>query len=175
MLILPKQLELSRFFVRHLCDDDVNERYLYWLRDTAAKEYIEYAKEKRQIEELITYVQEKNDSETAIFMGIFTLQNNIHIGNIKYEPIDLDNNIAEMGILVGDNNWRGKGVAPEVIKGTGNWLSKNLGIETITLGVSKENTNALRAYEKIGFKVAEIITTEQNKSAFRMEISTENL
>ena len=41
-----------------------------------------------------------------------------HIGNIKYEPIDFQAATATMGILTGANDWRGKGVGPEVIKGS---------------------------------------------------------
>jgi [ribosomal protein S5]-alanine N-acetyltransferase len=68
-----------------------------------------------------------------------------------------------MGILIGDNNWRGKGVAAEVIKANSNYLADQCGIETISLGVDKNHKAAIVAYQKIGFEVK-----EQNKNSIKM-------
>jgi [ribosomal protein S5]-alanine N-acetyltransferase len=38
-----------------------------------------------------------------------------NIGNIKYEPIVIEEHQATMGILIGEKRRRGKGVATEVI------------------------------------------------------------
>jgi len=42
-----------------------------------------------------------------LFLGIYTLESQEHIGNIKYEPIDLKCGIAIMGILIGEDKWKG--------------------------------------------------------------------
>jgi len=88
-------------------------------------------------------------------LGIFDIGNNHHIGNIKYEPIDYENRVATMGILIGEEDYRGLGVAPEVIKASSMWLKKTFNITNIILGVSLENDRAISAYEKIGFSTYE--------------------
>ena len=59
-----------------------------------------------------------------------------------------------MGLLIGNEDWRGKGVGPEVISGSASWLKKKIGIATITLEVNNENIQAITAYEKSGCKTS---------------------
>lgn len=60
-----------------------------------------------------------------------------------------------MGILIGDPAYRGKGVAAEALLASAKWLGLYRQISQILLGVDSENTAAIRAYEKIGFCLAE--------------------
>ena len=130
----------------------MTNEYLSWFTNKQAKKFIEYASNEHTIQELKFYVKEKENSNNAWLLGIFTNDFSKHIGNIKYEPIDLNNRTAEMGILIGNKDWRGKSVGPEVILGSASWLKKNIGITTITLGVDAENIEAIAAYKKSGFK-----------------------
>ena len=58
-----------------------------------------------------------------------------------------------MGILIGDSDWRGKGVAIEVIKASAHYLAKRYGVTTIFLGVDQINKAAVSAYQKVGLKL----------------------
>ncbi|MDA9648915.1 GNAT family N-acetyltransferase [Alphaproteobacteria bacterium] len=151
----------QRFFLKPITIDDVNYIYLSWLNQKT-NAYIEYAKSHSSMEELKRYVSERENRQDVLFLGIFTKEAQ-HIGNIKYEPIDHKNKSAVMGILIGNNNWRGKGVATEVIKASGHYLAVQYGIETIILGVYDSNKAAVSAYKKVGFKVK-----EQNQNRIKM-------
>lgn len=142
----------KRFFLRTLTQHDVGDEYLNWVSGPRKSEYIEYSNQHRTMNDLQCYVIERMNSKHALLFGIFTREEEKHIGNIKYEPIDFHNKTAVMGILIGDESWRGKGVAPEVIKSSSEWLSQQYGINKIILGVNPDNTAAMRAYKKIGFK-----------------------
>ena len=85
-----------------------------------------------------------------MFLAIET-KSGLHIGNIKYDPIDFNACTAEMGILIGNQDWIGRGVAGEVILASCLWLSKKIGVKKITLGVHPDNIGAILAYRKIGF------------------------
>ena len=54
-----------------------------------------------------------------LFLGVFEKVTNKHIGNIKYDPIDSESKVAVMRILIGDPEWRGRGVAEEVLSASG--------------------------------------------------------
>ena len=114
------------------------------------------------MEELKSYVSERENKRNVLFLGIFTKKKQ-HIGNIKYEPIDYKGKTAVMGILIGDSDWRGKGVAIEVIKASAHYLAERYGVTTIFLVVDKNNKAAVSAYQKIGFKIE-----EQNKNSIQM-------
>jgi len=141
----------ERFKLRPLDVNDVGKRYLSWINRSDKSQFINYAHEERTIEELRKYVESKAQDESVLFLGIFLRSNGEHIGNIKYEPINLKERQAVMGILIGESNWRGKGVASEVILSSSEWLNKELGIKKIFLTVDPSNHQAIKAYQKTGF------------------------
>jgi [ribosomal protein S5]-alanine N-acetyltransferase len=144
-------IETDRFYLRHLEQEDATPKYLSWLKDPGVSRFICTATQSQKLEDLRKYIGEKT-SENSLFWGIFERSNLEHIGNIKYEPIDRVNRSATMGILIGEATWHGKGVAGEVIPATAHYLQKLLALKSIRLGVDAQNTAAIRAYEKIGFK-----------------------
>ena len=141
----------QRFLLKPLTINDVSHKYLSWLR-LEVSPYIEYAKNSPSIEELKSYVSERENRQDVLFLGVFTKEAQ-HIGNIKYEPINNKRKNATMGILIGDDDWRGRGVAIEVIKASGNYLANQHGIKTILLGVDGSNKAAVSVYQKVGFKI----------------------
>ena len=151
----------QRFLLRPLIADDVGNNYLSWL-NTKESAYIEYVRNHSTMEELKAYVSERENRRNVLFLGIFTKKKQ-HIGNIKYEPIDFKLKTATMGILIGDSNWRGKGVAIEVIKASAHYLSDRYGVKTIILGVNQNNHAAKSVYKKIGFTIK-----DQNKNNIEM-------
>ncbi len=146
-------INTERFQLKTLTVDDATEEYLSWFSSSKeVGEYIAYAKTNADINKLRQYVKEREDREDVLFLGIFT-DSEQHIGNIKYEPINLKDKSATMGILIGDKEWRGKGVATEVIKDSSKYLKENYNIKYIDLGVNKDNIAAVSAYKKMKFKV----------------------
>ena len=144
------EVTTQRFLLRQLITDDISDRYLSWL-NIEDSPYIDYGKNHSTIEELKVYVSEREREKDVLFLGIFTKKKK-HIGNIKYEPIDLIRKTATMGILIGDKDWRGKGVAIEVIKASAHYLNSIYGVTTIFLGVNPNHQVAISVYKKIGFK-----------------------
>lgn len=142
----------KRFFLRKLTIEDATLRYLSWLKDTDTSRFIETAGNIEELAELQAYIENKNKKEDALILGIFTKDKNLHIGNIKLEPINLEMGYAILGILIGDTNFRGVGVAGEVILEIAQELRMR-NFKVLVLGVNRENEAAIKAYKKIGFTV----------------------
>jgi len=145
-------MESERFFLRTLIEDDVNARYLEWINGSDKSQYINYTNQNRTVNEISTFVTERVNSDTVLFLGIFVRESGEHIGNIKYEPIDFKKSYAIIGILIGEKKWRGRGVAAEVIIKSSTWLHEKYGVRKFILGVNTENVWAIRAYKKVGFR-----------------------
>ncbi len=143
-------INTPRFTLRALTCADVSPLYLSWLSEERALRFINGATGDNHFDELKTYVALRENRGDVLFLGIFTHAGE-HIGNIKYEPIDEERQVAVMGILVGDVAWRGKGVAGEVIHASAMWLRDNRNVNTLALGVDYANIAAIRAYKKLGF------------------------
>jgi [ribosomal protein S5]-alanine N-acetyltransferase len=140
-----------RFRLRPLVPEDASERYLSWLSDEMAQLYISAAARTSGLPALRGYIQKRCGREDVLFLGIFGRDSGLHIGNIKFEPIDASAGAAVMGILIGDPAYRGRGVTPEVLEAAGRWLAGTRGVHEIALGVHADNHGAIRAYEKVGF------------------------
>jgi RimJ/RimL family protein N-acetyltransferase len=144
-------IKTERFLLRKLEVKDASLRYLSWFDCVDVKTQILASTRMRALEDLELYIEKKNNSKNTLFFGIFCLDTGLHIGNIKYEPIDRQSKYAILGILIGDKAYRGKKVAFEVIKASGKWLSKKYGISTVILEVDPANIAAIKAYKSVGF------------------------
>jgi ribosomal-protein-alanine N-acetyltransferase len=140
----------SRFALKVLTPELVSPTYLSWFVKENSSEFIAYAKNQVTLESLKEYAQQKLESPEALFIGIFTHDESKHIGNIKFEPINFELGYAVLGILIGDPEWRGKGVFAEISESLEKTL-KLKGIRKIYLGVEKENAPAVKAYYKTGY------------------------
>lgn len=148
------QIFTKRFLLRDLTESDITETYLNWFDDEDTRTSIVTAATRQTLDSLRKYVNERINRSDILFLGIFDKESHMHIGNIKYEPLCSDLGYAIMGILIGDPNYRGKGVAQEVLIASGKWLKKKRNISQIILGVDNRNTKAIGAYQKVGFKLA---------------------
>jgi [ribosomal protein S5]-alanine N-acetyltransferase len=148
------RIETRRFFMRELSEQDATQRYLDWFRDPATQTYVSAAAAMATVEDLQRYIAARSGRHDVAFLGIFDKASGTHVGNVKYEPVDTRGGYAIVGILIGDSSYRGKGVAVEVLAASGRWLKEHRGIRQIALGVHRSNTGAIRAYEKVGYRIA---------------------
>jgi RimJ/RimL family protein N-acetyltransferase len=151
--------------------------YVSWLNDPHVNMYLE-TRGDYTIDLLKTYIEDQYKNE-VYFWAIHLKDSNKHIGNIKIDPINIEHNSGEYGILMGDKtNWS-KGYAKEASKRVLKYCFEELKLSKITLGVIQENTSAVKLYEKIGFTIDVIkkdTGTYNNKlsNSLRMSINAEN-
>lgn len=156
-------IKTPRFLLRPLCVADVTDKYFGWIQDTVVQRFIVTASLQGSLEDLRVYVAEREMREDVLFLGIYTSSGE-HIGNLKYEPMDVKLGIAVMGILIGEKSWRGKGVAYEVISASAMWLKLNKNIKRIELGVNIHNQSAIAVYKKLGFIEIKVDSNSNNFS-----------
>ena len=141
----------ERLFLRSLIpNEDDFDNYLSWMRDSKTNSFIKSVRAETTLEDLHRYVEFHNDSQNSLLLGIFLKSSFKHIGNIKLEPI-VQGEKATLGILIGEVEWRGKGIGFEVIRRVLVYCFKNLELETVELGVNKKNIAAINLYSRIGF------------------------
>lgn len=151
MKVQITRIVTKRFFLRPLSESDATETYLSWFGEGTIKKFITSSAEIASLSDLRTYIRARIGRADIVFLGIFDRDNSFHIGNIKYEPVNSELGYAVMGVLIGDPNYRSRGVVPEVLRESARWLKQYRSIDQIVLGVSKGNDAAIKAYEKVGF------------------------
>jgi len=158
------EIYLNDLILRTLDINGDLKNYLYWMSHPEDNEYIISAKKNYPLSDLQDFIKNCNQNPSTILLGIFDRMRLVHIGNIKYENIDLVNKSAVMGILIGDKIYRGRGLAKNVIEESAKWLNNSLGLQTIFLGVDNNNSVAIKLYSKIGF----IVENDQLESGVTM-------
>ena len=162
-----QDLVTERFELRILKPDSHSlSNYLKWIRDRESNPFIHGINELETLENLIGYVNEKNQMNNALLLGIFLKGSLEHIGNVKLEPI-LPDYTATIGILVGEESWRGKGVGFEVLSEVLNYAFTALSLQMIKLGVNEKNFAAIELYKKLGFTNSELSLSQES---FEMRI-----
>lgn len=74
-----------------------------------------------------------------------------YIGSVGLKNIDLENQNAELTIVIGDKNYRGRGFGQEALFIICKYGFKKLKLHKIFLHVTSHNKPAIKAYEKFGF------------------------
>lgn len=143
----------ENFAYRNLMPRSDNfDQYLSWMINQD-NNYIEGVREDFSIHELIEFVDLKNYAENALLIGIFCLKSGEHVGNLKFEPLNVAAGTAWLGILVGNSDFRGRGYSTEIINTSCSYLFQEHQISEIYLGVHPKNIAAIAAYKKCGFEL----------------------
>lgn len=138
---------MKRIYLRKLEKKDATEEYVSWFNDPEVTRFI---KTKKATKESILQYIEMNQKANCRLFGIFYKENDKHIGNVRLS-IDFKKKKATVGITIGDKDFRGKGIAPEVLKVIFDYAFNELKLKEVNLDVISINKPALRAYEKAGF------------------------
>jgi RimJ/RimL family protein N-acetyltransferase len=168
-------MESDRLLLRPLTEGDVTERYVSWLNDPAVNRYLEIRFSKQTKESVGKFVASMEADSMVFLFGIFWKDKDLHIGNIKLGPICQRHKAAEIGLLIGDRAFWGKGIATEAIKAVVKFGFETMGIQKIEAGCYQSNAGSLKAFEKAGFKIEGVVRSRwvvdgKRQDGYRMGI-----
>jgi ribosomal-protein-alanine N-acetyltransferase len=155
-----KPHENSRIFIEGRCVclreirlSDANENYCDWMNNSKINQYLESRFEKWSIKKLKNYVNKTRRNTACVFLAITAKGNNKHIGNVKIGPINWIHKFADVGIIIGEKSFWGKGIATEVIKLVIDYSFHKLNLHKLTAGAYSNNIASIKAFKKVGFSV----------------------
>lgn len=170
-------LETERLLLKPLTINHLSDNYVSWLNDHEVNKYLE-TRGGYTLEKLDAFLvdQEKKD---IFFWGIHLKHSMEHIGNIKIDPIDLNDSSGEYGILMGAKEQWGMGYAKEASQVVIEFCFKTLSLQKINLGVIENNKNAVSLYKKLGFDTYQVIQKygyydENESNLIRMTLQNGN-
>lgn len=146
-------LEGCSVTLRPFLPDDIHDRYLDWLADAEVNRYSQRLGAPRpSAEEARAYLAGLAEGEAVL--GIHHPEHG-HVGNVKYGPIDTQNNRADISILIGERSVWGKGVGAEAIYLVSKYLFRHRGVNRVDAG--SRNPAFIRAVEKLGWKAEGVL------------------
>ena len=147
-------LESDIFYLRKISIDDCNENYLKWMNDLEINKYLESRFTTHTIDSLKDFVNSMNNSDNNVLFAIVDKESDTHIGNIKLGNIHPIHKYADIGLLIGDKNYWGRGIATNAIKLVSEFAFDELNLRKVFAGVYENNIGSIKAFEKCGFKKA---------------------
>lgn len=143
----------EKLYLRPLGKSDINERYLGWINNPEVTEHMATGAFPSTIEKLEEYYRGMTTSHNHVILAIVDKDSHTHIGNITLNDIEWVNRRANLGIMIGDRDFWGKGYGTEATRLMIRYAFDRLNLHKLWLGVNASHTSAIRLYEKVGFEV----------------------
>jgi len=146
-------IEGERIYLREIRLSDANKNYCNWMNDHKVNKYLESRFERWSVGKLKQYISGIKRNTDNVFLTIISRNGNKHIGNIKIGPINRNHRYADVGLIIGEKSFWGKGIATEAIKLVVDYAFNKLDLHKLTAGAYSCNIGAIRAFKKAGFSV----------------------
>lgn len=143
----------DRIYLRGLEEADLQGPYFQWLNDQAADHYTNHANVPNSPARMRAFFERVSQGTEDVVLAIVIKKGDRHIGNISLHHINWQHRRAELRILLGEPDARGKGYGAEAIGLLLRHAFAKLNLHRVGLGVRADNAQAIRAYEKCGFIV----------------------
>jgi [ribosomal protein S5]-alanine N-acetyltransferase len=139
--------------LRPLCRSDINERYLSWLNDYEVTKYMETGIFPTTFAELKDFYDVMRNKRNSVLFAIVAKKKDLHIGNIKLGNINWIHRFADLGIMIGDKKFWGRGYGQEACDMLLEYAFRRLNLNKVTLGVCANHKSAVKAYKNVGFEI----------------------
>lgn len=145
-------IEARRLYLRELRAADCSQTYLDWLADPEINRFLETRHTTHDAEAIMAFVEGVRARTDEYLFGIFQLDGNRHIGNIKVGPIHPLHCVADVSLLIGERDCWGKGYAAEAIAALSHHAFTELGIAKLSASMYAFNVGSRRAFLKAGYR-----------------------
>lgn len=129
------------------------DSYLKWLNDPEITQYLTFFRPLTRMMEEDWIENLKNQNDTIVFGILIPEENGAEtlIGNCGLHAIDWKNRVGEVGIMIGEKEYQGKGYGTEAMELLLEYGFKTVNLNRIHLRVYEFNSKAINSYNKIGF------------------------
>lgn len=160
--------------LKELHPNDVTTEYYSWFSQKDISDNITWRPSSdivKGLGQLRDYVALNLRSKKSVLFGLYV--NFIHIGNLKYENITPELSCCTVGILIGNPDFRGKGLAAKSLMEGNRIIMEKYNISFFELRVYSWNKYAISAYKKAGFIVVDtgyLISSHPEGTIMRVEL-----
>ena len=128
------------------------EKFTEWMNDFQITDYVGRSSQVFTLDIEKEWLEKASKDNKNVLFNIVELNTNKLIGTIGLENINSAQRSAELGIFIGDSEFRGSGYGTEAIKLLLEYGFKFLNLHSIRLSLISVNERAHKCYLKCGFK-----------------------
>jgi ribosomal-protein-alanine N-acetyltransferase len=145
----PKIIIDTNISLREFHKDDT-VLWLKWNNDKDLQKYMPEPFEVRTIQDENEFLEEATNEDDGIYWTIEDSFTSRPIGIVSVTEISQHHGLGELGIIIGEKEYHGKGIASKVIEGVLDYC-KNKGLRRITAEYEEGNIGLQKALEKNSF------------------------
>ncbi len=162
-------IETEHYLIRPFKESDA-ELWQVWDVDEAVQEHMpEPPNEPKDVSEQHVYIQECEDDDEGYYWSIETKTGET-IGTVALTDMNEYHKIAEIGIVIGNRDWWGRGVATEVVRAVVQYAFDTLGIKRISAEAESGNIGIAKVLEKVGFAQDGLFISARIKKGSRIDV-----
>jgi RimJ/RimL family protein N-acetyltransferase len=143
----------ERVYLRPMEMTDLDGPYFDWLNDYEVTRFLETGSFPTTTATLRNYLENIAKHPNNVMLAIMDKKTNRHVGNVKLGNIHPLHRNADIGIMIGDKSFWGKGYGSEAMALIIEYGFTRLNLHKITLGVYADHEGAVNSYKKLGFKM----------------------
>lgn len=140
----------GRLVVLRAVEREDIERWRVWFNDPETRRFMDRLYPYSAYDGERFYEQQRG-SETDKVFSIDTLEG-VHIGSIGLHHLDWVSRHAELGIMIGDEAYRGKGYGADAIRTLLGFAFSEMNLHRVELLAMEYNARGIACYRRVGFK-----------------------
>lgn len=140
-----------RIYLRRIERGDLEGKYFQWLNDQEVTRWMQNGIFPNSMESMEQYYESQATSRTNIIFAIVLKDCDRHIGNIGLHNIHNVFRSAEIGIVIGEKDCWGQGIATEAISLLVRHAFLRMNLNRLSSGAVLKNPGSIRAFEKAGY------------------------
>lgn len=142
--------------IRRFQENDIPYK-VKWINDSKNNEYLHYELPLRE-DKTLDWFKRIKDSDDRVDFTITV--NGEPVGIIGLLDINSNKLKAEYYITLGEQKYKGKGVANKATKLLFNYAKETLNLNTIYLFTEVDNLVAQKSFERVGFKLEKLLEND---------------
>jgi ribosomal-protein-alanine N-acetyltransferase len=141
----------QKVYLRGVERQDLDTNYFQWLNDAEVTRFMHHGRFPNTMEGMVGFHESTLNSQSQINLAVITRDQDRHIGNIALNAIDWVNRTADVGILIGEKDSWGKGVAGEALELLEGYAFDRLNIRRLTADTQATNVPGIILLKKLGW------------------------
>lgn len=122
-----------------------------WLNDPETNQYLgANVRQGTNFETRLKWYEKYKTEKTKKMFIIYA--DSKPVGEVGLTNIDKHDNNAELFIMIGEKEFRGKGIGQQAVKFIVNYAFNKLKLHRVSLGCFEENIAGMKCYKKCGFE-----------------------
>lgn len=140
--------------LRNFLDSDITAQHIRWLNDPLVMEFSRHYGTLHTRETCSEYLK-SFASTSDLYLAIIDANESVHIGSMTVH-YNADKSEADIGILIGDSNYWGRGFARDAILTIIDYLAKVNGVRHVTCGTRFDNVRMIKLAKACGMSQSKV-------------------